>query len=163
VTARDLPGPLRRIVCVAKAFAVSLATAVATIALLLVAPRADAGKQKPFVLTALADIGTVYWRYDCVHCRTPRVSLGIQWWGEATTGVACRAGALVRRRMLPRHRVWFPFTNERFQSLSFVQATEPRTLYAYVTIDLGRRGSDHGYHDCRSYFPPQLSVHERWR
>jgi len=32
---------------------------------------AATGRQKPYVLTALADIGTVYWRYDCVHFRTP--------------------------------------------------------------------------------------------
>jgi len=146
-----------------KASAVSLATAVAAIALLLVAPRATAGKQKPFVLTALADIGTVYWRYDCVHYRTPRVSLGIEWWAEATTRVTYRAGALTRRRTLPRQRIWFPFTSQRFQSLSFVQGTEPRTLYAYVKIDLGRRGSGHGYNHCQSYLPPRFSVHERSR
>jgi hypothetical protein len=141
-----------------KGFGLSLAIAVAVIALLFVASTATAGKQKSFVLTALADIGTVYWRYDCVHYRTPRVSLGVQWSGEATTGVTFSAGALMRRRSLPAGRLWFPFSSDRFQSLSFVQATEPRTLYARVKIDLGRRGSNHGYNHCQSYFPPRLSV-----
>jgi hypothetical protein len=146
-----------------KRFAVSLGTAAGALALLLVPPTATAGKQKPFLLTALADIGTVYWRYDCVHYRTPRVSLGVQWSGEATTNVTYRAGALLRRRAMPVHRTWFPFRSDRFQSLSFVQVTEPRTLYAYVKIDLGRRGSNHGYDHCQSYFPPRFSVHERSR
>jgi hypothetical protein len=145
-------------VIVLKGIALSIAAAVAASALLLVAPRATAGKQKPFVLTALADIGTIYWRYDCVHYRTPRVSLGIQFWGEATTSVTYRAGKLTRRRTLPQHRIWFPFRSDRFQSLSFVQRTEPRTLYAHVKIDLGRRGSNFGYEHCQSYFPPRFIV-----
>jgi hypothetical protein len=144
---------------VTKGLAVLLATAAGALAL-LVPPTATAGRQKPFVLTALADIGTVYWRYDCVHYRTPRVSLGVQWSGEATTSVTYREGGLTRRRTLPRHRIWFPFTNYRLQSLSFVQATEPRTLYAQVNIDLGRRGTNHGYNHCESYFPPRFTVHE---
>jgi hypothetical protein len=119
---------------------VSLGTIAAALALLLVPPTATAGKQKPFVLTALADIGTVYWRYDCVHYRTPRVSLGVRWSGEATTNVAYRAAHFVRRRTMPKHRLWFPFSSSRFQSLSFVQVTEPRTLYAHIRIDLGRLG-----------------------
>jgi hypothetical protein len=145
---------------VVKRFAVSLGTAAAALALLFVPPKATAGKQKPFVLTALADIGTVYWRYDCVHYRTPRVSLGVQWSGEATTGVTYRAGTLVRRRTMPGHRLWFPFSSSRFQRLSFVQATEPRTLYAHVRIDLGPSGGNQGYEHCQSYLPPRFSVHE---
>ena len=141
-----------------KGFVLSLAVAVGTLALLLGSPPATAGRQKPFVLTALADIGTVYWRYDCVHYRTPRVSLGIQFWGDATTRVRYSAGALMRRRTLPRRRIWFPFTSARFQSLAFVQVTEPRTLYAHVKIDLGRQGSNHGYNHCQSYLPPRFTV-----
>lgn len=110
------------------------------------------------MLTALANIGTVYWRYDCVHYRTPRVSLGVQWSGEATTNVTYRAGTLVRRRTMPGHRLWFPFSSSRFQSLLFVQATEPRKLYAHVKIDLGLPGSNHGYNHCQSYLPPRLTV-----
>ena len=143
-----------------KRFGASLGAAAAALALLLVPPTATAGKQKPFVLTALADIGTIYWRYDCVHYRTPRVSLGVQWSGEATTKVTYRAAHLVRRRTMPGHRLWFPFSSSRFQSLSFVQVTEPRTLYAHVRIDRGRPGSNQGYEHCQSYLPPRFSVHE---
>jgi hypothetical protein len=162
LTARDALAALRRRVNVTKGFALSLAAAAAGLAL-LVAPTATAGKQKPFVLTALAEIGTVYWRYDCVHYRTARVSLGVHWSGQATTRVTYQAGTLTRRRTLPRHRIWFPFTNQRFQHLSFVQFIEPLTLYASVKIDLGRRGTNHGYDHCQSYFPPQFSAQLRAR
>ena len=50
------------------------------------------------------EIDTVYWRYDCVHHRTPRISLGIRFWGEATTDVTYRArsaeGSLASQRIL---------------------------------------------------------------
>ena len=115
---------------------------------------AASGRQKPYVLTALADIGTVYWRYDCVHYRKPEWSLGIRIFPiTATTGVTFRAGKLTMRRT-PRIQpgqptVWFPFRRERQQSLSFVQAIEPGTLRAHVLAKFG---------GCQSYFPPRLSV-----
>ena len=103
------------------------------------------------MLTALADIGTVYWRYDCVHYRAPEWSLGVQFWGEATTRVTYRAGRLTRRRTLPGDLIWFPFRRDRTQSLSFVQAIEPGTLRARVLAKFDRR-------NCRNYFPPRLTV-----
>jgi hypothetical protein len=121
------------------------------IATLLLPVSAASGGRKPYVLTAIADVGTVYWRYDCVHYRSPAWSLGVQFSGEATTGVTYRAGRITRRRTLSANRIWSPFRRDRRQSLSFVQAIEPGTLRARVLVRFGRR-------DCRSYFPPRLTV-----
>ena len=113
---------------------------------------AASGRQKPYVLTAVADIGTVYWRYDFVHYRTPRWSLGVRIFYTATTGVTFRAGKLkLHRTLQPRQLRWFPFTGTRAQSLSLVQATEPGTLRAVVTVAFSR-------HNFQSYLPPRFSV-----
>jgi hypothetical protein len=124
-------------------------------AVMLLPSSAASGRQKPYVLTALADIGTVYWRYACVHYRAPEWSIGIHVFETtATTSVTFRAGNLTMRRPMiqPGDRTtWFPFRKERKQSLSFVQATEPGTLRAHVLATFVRR-------DCQSYFPPRLSV-----
>jgi hypothetical protein len=122
-----------------------------TAALALIPACAASGRQKPYVLTALANIGTVYWRYDCVHFDSPEWSLGVRFQGEATTSVTYRAGRLTRRRTLPGRLIWFRFRPDRSQSLSFVQAIEPGTLRARVLVNFSRR-------DCQSYFPPRLSV-----
>ena len=124
------------------------------VAVLLLPNSAASGRQKPYVLTALADIGTVYWRYDCVHYRKPEWSMGVRiFQNTATTGVTFRAGKLTMHRT-PRIQpgqptVWFPFRRERRQSLSFVQAIEPGTLRARVLAK---------FSGCQSYFPPRLSV-----
>jgi hypothetical protein len=47
---------------------------------------AASGRQKPYVLTAVADIGTVYWRYDSVHYGRRTGSLGVRIFYTATTG-----------------------------------------------------------------------------
>ncbi len=102
-------------------------------AVVLLPSSAASGRQKPYVLTALASIGTVYWRYDCVHYRAPEWSLGIRVFRDsATAGVTYRAGRLTRRRTAQPDgpTIWFPFRRERSQSLSVVQATEPGTLRA---------------------------------
>jgi len=112
------------------------------------------GRQKPYVLTAVANIGTVYWRYDCVHYRSPEWSLGIHVFRDtATTSATFRGGNLRRRREIQpgEPTLWFPFRRERLQSLSLVQATEPGTLRARVTVDW--RGNH-----CESYFPPRVSM-----
>ena len=104
------------------------------------------------MLTALADIGTVYWRYDCVHYRAPEWSLGVRIFStSATTGVTLRAGRFTRSRTAqPGYpKIWFPFRREPRQRLSFVQGTEAGTLRATVRATFG---------GCRSYFPPRLSV-----
>jgi hypothetical protein len=133
----------------------AIALGVAIVAVVLLPGSAASGRQKPYVLTALADIGTVYWRYDCVHYRSPEWSLGIRVFPTtATTVVTYRAGKLTMRRPAIQpgeHTVWFPFRRERSQSLSFVQATEPGTLRGRV---LARFRID----ACQSYFPPRLSV-----
>lgn len=123
-------------------------------AVMLLPSSAASGRQKPYVLTALADIGTVYWRYDCVHYGAPEWSLGIRVFRDsATTGVIYRDGRLTRRRTAQPDgpTIWFPFRRERSQRLSFVQATEPGTLRGRVLARFGRR-------DCETYFPPRLSV-----
>jgi hypothetical protein len=115
---------------------------------------ATSGRQKPYVLTAVANIGTVYWRYDCVHYRSPEWSLGIQVFRNTATTIAnFRGGNLRRRRTVQpgEPTLWFPFRRERVQSLSLVQATEPGTLRARVTVDW--RGNH-----CESYFPPRVSM-----
>ena len=132
--------------------ALAIAAAVAAVALLPAS--AASGRQKPYVLTALADIGTVYWRYDCVHYRASEWSLGIRVFPTtATTGVAYRAGGFTRRRTAqPGYpTIWFPFRPERRQRLSFVQGTEAGPLRAYMTARFRER-------DCQSYRPPRLSV-----
>jgi len=122
------------------------------VAVALLPGSATSGRQKPYVLTAVADIGTVYWRYDFVHYRTPRWSLGVRIFYTATTEVTFRAGNLkLRRTLQPKQLHWFPFTGGRVQSLSLVQAIEPGTLRAVVTAKFTRRNS-------QSYFPPRFSV-----
>jgi hypothetical protein len=121
---------------------------------LMIPGSAEGGRQKPYVLTAIASIGTVYWRYDCVHYRRPEWSLGIRVFRDsATTTAVFHAGALAQRRTAePTGRMlWFPFRRERLQSLSLVQATEPGTLRARVSVDW--RGNH-----CQSYFPPRVSM-----
>jgi hypothetical protein len=132
--------------------AIFLAAVIAT-GVVLLPSSAASGRQKPYVLTALASIGTVYWRYDCVHFRTPEWSLGVRMFDTATTTVTYRLGRLTRRITLQPDEptVWFRFRPERRRSLSFVQATEPGTLRASVRVTFGS-------HDCESYFPPRLSV-----
>jgi hypothetical protein len=127
-----------------------LASVVAVVVLLPAS--AASGRQKPYVLTAVADIGTVYWRYDFVHYKTPRWSLGVRIFYTATTRVNFRAGKLqLHRTMQPRQLRWFPFTAARAQSLSLVQTTEPGTLRAAVTVKFTR-------HNFQSYLPPRFSV-----
>ena len=113
---------------------------------------AESGRQKPYVLAAVADIGTVYWRYDFVHYRTPRWSLGVRLFDTATTGVTYRAGKLRQPRTLqPRQLHWFPFSSSHAQSLSFVQSIEPGRLRATVAVRFSR-------HNSQSYFPPRFTV-----
>ena len=132
--------------------AILLGAVVAAVAVL--PSSAESGRQKPYVLTALADIGTVYWRYDCVHYRANEWSLGVRIFRDtATTGVTYRAGGFTRRRTLQPGdpTTWFPFRREHHQALSLVQATEPGTVHGHVLATFKRR-------DCQSYFTPRLTV-----
>jgi hypothetical protein len=132
--------------------AIAIAAAIATVVVLPAS--ATRGRQKPYVLTALADIGTVYWRYDCVHYRAREWSLGVRVFRDsATTEVTYRDSRLTRRRTVQPDgpTIWLPFRRERSQRLSFVQATEPGTLRGSVRARFGDR-------DCQSYSPPRVSV-----
>lgn len=125
--------------------------------LVLLPGSAASGRQKPYVLTALADIGTVYWRYDCVHYRKPEWSLGVRLFRDAaTTTVALRVGTLRqhRTRNPGDPTAWFPFRAEKRQRLSLAQGTEPRTLYAQVNVRFG------GTHlaNCWPYSPPHMTT-----
>jgi len=130
--------------------AIAIVAAITAVALL--PGSAASGRQKPYVLTALADTGTVYWRYDFVHYRTPRWSLGVRLFNTATTDVVFRDGTLrLRRALQPRQLRWFPFSAGRRQRLSLVQAAEPGTLRATVVVRFTRR-------NFQSYFPPRFTV-----
>ena len=128
----------------------------ATITFAVLLPSAAAsGRQKPYVLTGFANIGTVYWRYDCVHHSASEWSLAVRVFrNSATTAVRYRDARLTRRRTAQPDgpSIWFPFRRERSQSLTLVQFTEPGTLRGRVVAKFSR-------HDCRPYFPPRLSVH----
>jgi len=133
--------------------AIVLGAVVAAVVIFLPGSAAS-GRQKQYTLTALADIGTVYWRYDCVHYRAHEWSLGVRVFRDtATTGVTYRAGRLTRQRTLQpgEPTTWFPFRRERRQTLSLVQATEPGTVHGRVLATFDRR-------DCWPYFTPRLSV-----
>jgi hypothetical protein len=131
--------------------AIVLAAAVAAVVIFLPSSAAS-GRQKPYVLTAVADIGTVYWRYDYVHYRTPRWSLGVRIFYTATTKVAFRAGKLRQHRtMQPAQLHWFPFSSAHAQSLSLSQFIEPGTLRAAVAVRFTPKNHE-------SYFPPRFSV-----
>lgn len=123
-------------------------------AVVLLPSSAAAGRQKPYVLTAVASVGNVYWRYDCVHYRAPEWSLGIRVFRDAaTTSVTYRVARLTQRRTAQPDgpTVWFPFRREHLQSLSLVQATEVGTLRARVLAKFSRG-------NCQSYSPPRLNV-----
>jgi hypothetical protein len=132
--------------------AILLAAVIATAALLLPSSAAS-GRQKPYVLTALAGIGMVYWRYDCVHYRASEWSLGLHVFEPtATTRATFHAGKLTMRRTIqPGSTTWFPFRREHRQTLSLVQGTAPGTLHGSVIARFSRG-------DCWSGFPPRLSV-----
>lgn len=114
---------------------------------------AASGRQKPYVLTAVADVGTVYWRYDFVHYRTPRWSLGVRmFFDTATTTVSYRAGKFrLHRTLQPQAVKWFPFSGAHLQQLSFRQATEPGTLRAVVVAAFSKR-------NFQIYFPPRVTL-----
>jgi hypothetical protein len=128
-------------------------------AVVLLPSSAASGRQKPkpYVLTAFADIGTVYWRYDCGRHRPPRWSLGVRAFDDAaTTTVTYRAGASRRQRTLQPGApiAWFPFSRALRQRISLAQGTEPRTLYGKVSV---RFGEMHLV-NCWPYLPPRFTA-----
>jgi hypothetical protein len=120
---------------------------------------AASGQQepKPYVLTAFADIGTVYWRYDCGQRRAPQWSLGVRLFDDAaTTVVSYRAGTSRRLRTLQPGApiAWFPVRRELRQRLSLAQGTEPRMLYGELSVRF------RGMHlvNCWPYLPPRFTA-----
>lgn len=135
------------------------ATAIVAV-LVLFGETASAGGRPgpPLTLTALADIGTVLWRYDC----TPRQSswsLGIRLARQtATTVVTFQSQKLTLQSQLePGQTRWFPFRRSRVQTLRATQGTEPGTLRAIVTVNFGYR---HGVAHCYPYTPPRFTVQQ---
>ena len=131
-------------------------TAVALVLVVLAVPSASAAPTAAHanVLTALADIGTVYWRSECTG-KTPRWSVGVRLCDTATTRVTLRVGdRTVHRTMQPRQRLWFALTSAPAQKLTFSQSTEPGTLRGSVSVDFGGPRANH----CWSYYPPRVST-----
>lgn len=131
---------------------------VACVLLLLGVPSATAGSahRQSSVLTALADIGTVHWRFDCTRGEPQRWAIGVHLFGTATTTVTWETPHRHARRTLqPLETAWFPLTTIRRQRLVFVQSTEPETLRGAVSVDFGRGRVNH----CESYLPPHFAAH----
>ena len=131
------------------------AAVAALVLLVLAVPSANSSRVRPNVLTALASIGTVYWRASCLIGKPQRWSLGIRLFDTATTYVTLRVGHhTVHRTMQPNERTWFGLTTGAVQHLAFIQATEPGTLRGSVSVDFG---GQHAHH-CWSYMPPRVST-----
>jgi hypothetical protein len=115
-------------------------------------------KQPPAVLTALAAIGTVYWRADCAKATW---AIGMKMFRtSATDQLSFQLGRRMFRRVVqPGESVWFPFAGNKVQLLRVVQPTEPGTLRATVKVNFGvpRPGSVVVPH-CYGYAPPRVSV-----
>jgi hypothetical protein len=130
----------------------------AALLLLTATPGASArqASRGPAVLTALADIGTVYWRHSCRLHQPVRYSLGVRIFYTATTRVTFHAGTITGRRTLqPEEMTWFRSSPVRHQTLSFSQATEPGVLRARVLVDWRyKRGIGH----CEDYLPPRFTA-----
>ena len=132
-------------------------TAIAALVLLVLAVPSASARPTPQanVLTALADIGTVYWRSDCTRGQPQRWSLGVRLFNTATTGVILRRGGhTARRTMQPNERLWFGLTTTPRQVLSFSQATKPGTLRGSLSVNFGGQRANH----CWSYFPPRVTT-----
>jgi hypothetical protein len=112
----------------------------------------------PLTLTALADIGNVYWRYDCTP-RNSSWSLGIRIDPKsATTGVVFYSQKLtLSRELQPGQMHWFPFRQVQMQTLRASQSTEAGMLRAVVVVDFAYH---HGIAHCYSYAPPRFTVEE---
>ena len=83
---------------------------VALVLVVLAVPGANArGVPRGNVLTALASIGTVYWRSACPIGKPQRWSLGVRLFNTATTEVTLRVGQhTAHRTMNPNQRVKSP-------------------------------------------------------
>lgn len=122
--------------------------------LFLAAPEATAGGHgDSYVLTALADQGTVYWR----PCTSKGWSLGFRISSGTSTRVTFRAGSVTRRRSpYPGEAtVWFPYTKNRVQRLLVVSGGEAETIVSHVKVEFD---GPHSLPNCFPYAPPRVSV-----
>lgn len=106
-----------------------------------------------FVLTALAGVGTVYWRVRCPD----EYSLGVRLFKlTATTELRFRAGRRVLRRTVqPGDSAWFPLLKNTRQLLSTGTGGEAESIYGKVAVLFNEAGS---LPNCFSYAPPRMSV-----
>ena len=142
----------------------AIATGVLVAAVLALGSSSSFGRttaRGPFFLVALPSLGTVTWvDLRCDAGGRKAFALGFRALSHsATTDVVLRAsGRIVARRTIqPGERLRMPFLPAPRQRLSFVQATEPRTLRASVTVDFGLRSDRVAY--CWDYTPPGTVVH----
>jgi hypothetical protein len=106
-----------------------------------------------FVLTALADVGTVYWRVRCPN----EYSLGLHLINlTATTDVTFRTGGhVLRPTVQPGESTWFPLRKSLRQRLSTVTSSEAESIYARVAVRFNEARS---LPNCFAYAPPRMSV-----
>lgn len=114
------------------------------------------GKTRPhgFLLTALADTGTVYWRSRCPN----EYSLGfhVPFSTGATTVVTFRWGhRVLHRTVQPGHSAWSPFRKNKRQRLSTGTGSEAETIIAKLAV---RFNEAHSLFNCFPYAPPRLSL-----
>jgi hypothetical protein len=107
---------------------VAVLLAAAAAAVVLLPNSAASERQLPQVLTAIANIGTVYWRSDCPRNEPSRWSLGVLIFQKASsTEITFRAGSTVLRRDVdvPDGKTrWFPFRRSRIQRLRLESGSE---------------------------------------
>jgi hypothetical protein len=138
-----------------------VAAAVVVFAVVPGAAAADQGVRGPWLLTALPGTGTVTWRCDPAREArgVPALALGVRTsTATATETVTLRIAskAIVRRVMQPGQRLELPYRRSSHLQLSIVQATEPGTLKALISVDFSPRLSPS---HCFAHLPPGLVVH----
>jgi hypothetical protein len=115
----------------------------------------------PWLLTALPGMGTITWRCDPARNVRGLPALGLVLRTSsamATETVELRVGAkrVVRRVTHPGERFELPYLRSPRQQLSIVQATEPGTLKAVVSVDFSPRPISPSH--CFAHLPPALVV-----
>jgi hypothetical protein len=157
---RPDPGAFQlRMFLVTRRRSIAVAGALAGLALLAASASGSSrasGKTTPhgFLLTALAGVGTVYWRSRCAS----EYSLGFHVSSTGTTtGITFRSGhRVLRRTVQPGYStIWSPFRNSRRQWLSTVSGGEAETIYAKVAV---RFNEAHSLPNCYAYAPPRVSL-----
>ena len=124
--------------------AIAIAAAVAAVALL--PESAASGRQKPYVLTAVANIGTIYLRSDCPRNEPRRWSLGVLVFQQASsTEITFRAGSTVLRRDVDVPDAatrWFPFRRNRIQRLRLESGSEGGNHVGRLRVTFAVAGCD---------------------